>query len=481
MTRRLSLRLRLTLLTGLLAAATLFLFALVFYLLLQANLLSATDVDLRGRADLVSAALDSADVSQGAADLGTTPELVELATPGIYVELITVDGAVQATSRNFPEGRLPADLALIAAARGGQSALTTVTTEGGDRLRLLITSIQSGVQSGSVLIVAESLEPLHRTLAQARTLLLIGGALAVVLAIGGAALLTNRALAPIARLTRVAAGVAATGQYHERVPLPRYADEIQQLALTINTLIATVETTLDQQRQLLADTSHELRSPLTVVLANLNLLRRDLEPGERELSITEATDEARRMRRLVNELLLLAESDRARAIAQAPVRLDVLVEESVASAARQAPTHTLQARVSSPVVVMGDEERLQQLMRNLLDNATRHTQPGTSVEVRLETVDASAQIAVVDTGSGIPAEHLPHIWDRFYRVDKARSRAGGGTGLGLAIVKFIAEAHGGSVQVESTPQRGTTFTIMLPLALPLSQQSASAATSLPAS
>lgn len=480
MTRRLSLRLRLTLLTGLLAAATLFLFALVFYLLLQANLLSATDVDLRGRADLVSAALDTADVSQGPADLGTTPELVELATPGIYVELITADGTVQATSRNFPEGRLPADLALIAAVRGGRSALTTVTTEGGDRLRLLITSIQSGVQSGSVLVVAESLEPLHRTLAQARTLLLLGGVLAVVLAIGGAAVLTNQALAPIARLTRVAAGVAATGHYHERVPLPRYADEIQQLALTINTLIATVENTLDQQRQLLADTSHELRSPLTVVLANLNLLRRDLEPDERELSITEATDEARRMRRLVNELLLLAESDRARAIAQAPVRLDVLVEESVASVARQAPTHTIQARVTSPVVVMGDEERLTQLMRNLLDNATRHTPPGTEVDVRLDTMNASARIAVADTGSGIPAEHLPHIWDRFYRVDKARSRVGGGTGLGLAIVKFIAEAHGGGVQVESRPERGTTFTIILPLARPIPQQSESATTTLPA-
>jgi signal transduction histidine kinase len=301
-------------------------------------------------------------------------------------------------------------------------------------------------------------------------LLLVGGALAVVLAIAGAALLTNRALAPIARLTRVAAGVAATGKYHERVPLPRYADEIQELALTINTLIATVEATLDQQLRLLADTSHELRSPLTVVLANLNLLRRDLEAGERELSIKEATDEARRMRRLVNELLLLAESDRARAIAQAPVRLDVLVEESVASAARQAPTHTIRAQVTSPIVVMGDEERLMQLMRNLLDNATRHTQPGTSVEVCLETVAASAQIAVADTGTGIPAEHVPHIWDRFYRVDRARSRAGGGTGLGLAIVKFIAEAHGGSVRVVSIPDQGTTFTIVLPLAPAVRQQ-----------
>ena len=464
MIRRLSLRLRLTLLTGLLAAATLFLFALVFYLLLEASLLGAIDVDLRGRADLVRGALAADGALQDPASLGASLALVEFATPGIYVELVAPDGQIRATSRNLPEGPLPAAPALLTAARAGRSAMTTVTTGSGDQLRLLIAPFQDAGQPGDVLVVAESLEPLQRTLDQARTLLILGGALAVVLALAGAAVLTRRALAPIARLTRVAAGVAATGQYHERVPLPRYADEIQQLALTINTLIATVERTLNQQRQLLADTSHELRSPLTVVLANLNLLRRDLAPNERTLSITEATDEASRMRRLVNDLLLLAVSDRARAIAREPVRLDLLVEDLVTSTARQTPTHTMRAQVVAPVVVLGDAERLTQLVRNLLDNATRHTHVGTIIEVGLRPMDTAAQITVADTGPGIPAEHLPHIWDRFYRVDKARSRAGGGSGLGLAIVKFIAEAHGGGVDVVSDSVQGTTFTIRLPLA-----------------
>lgn len=463
MIRRLSLRRRLTLLTGLLAAVTLFLFALVFYLLLQASLLGAIDVDLRGRADLVRGALAADGGLEDPASLGAPLALVEFALPGIYVELIAPDGQVRATSPNLPEGPLPAEPALIAAARDGQTTTTTVTSAGGDQLRLLITPVADGQSTGGVLVVAESLEPLQRTLAQARTLLLLGGALAVVLALAGTTIVTRQALAPVARLTRVAAGVAATGHYHERVPLPRYADEIQQLALTINALIATVERTLDQQRQLLADTSHELRSPLTVVLANLNLLRRDLAPNERALSIAEATDEARRMRHLVNDLLLLATADRASAMARAPVRVDRLVDDLVASAARQAPAHRLSTQLAGSVVVVGDQERLTQLVRNLLDNATRHTPIGTTVVVDLRATDQLALLTVSDTGPGIAAAHLEQIWDRFYRVDKARSRAGGGTGLGLAIVKFIAEAHGGTAEVVSTPAQGTTFTVRLPL------------------
>src|SRR5262249_8263142 len=169
-------------------------------------------------------------------------------------------------------------------------------------------------------VAAEALERLRGTLVQARTLLLICGALALLLAVGAAALLTGQALRPIARLTHTAASIAATGHYQERVPLSQRNDEIGQLAATINELIATVERTLEQQRQLLADTSHELRSPLTVVLANLNLLRRDLDQRERELSVHEATVEAQRMRRLVNDLLLLAQADVAQAIARVPVR-----------------------------------------------------------------------------------------------------------------------------------------------------------------
>ena len=170
------------------------------------------------------------------------------------------------------------------------------------------------------------------------------------------------------------------------------------------------------------------------------------------------------MRRLVNDLLLLAQADAAQSIARTPVRLDRLIGETMTFAARQTPGYVIETRVDEPIVVVGDQERLTQLLRNLLENATQHTPPGTTITVQLRQLQGLAVLSVSDSGPGIAAEHLPRIWDRFYRVDKARSRAHGGTGLGLAIVKYIAEAHGGSVNVVSEPGAGTTFSIMLPLA-----------------
>jgi two-component system OmpR family sensor kinase len=462
--KRLSLRLRLTLLTALLTGGTVLLFAVLFYFILQANLLNEIDRRLRERAALVATSLQSAnDKQDSSARLLAITALVEFDAPGIYVEVIAPNGEVRARSPNLPANSLSSVAPFVTTARAGDDMTGTVPAGDDDQLRSLVTPVQVGAQPGNVLIVAESLEPFLHTLAQARLLLALSGVLALVLAIGAATLLTGRALAPISQLTQAAAAIAATGHYQERVPSIQRQDEIGQLATTINDLIATVERAIEQQRQFLADTSHELRSPLTVVLANLNLLRRDLNQHERELSVMEATAEAQRMRRLVNDLLLLAQSDTAQVIAHSPVRLDALVEQTVAMAARQTHDHQMHAQVEALVVVIGDQERLTQLLRNLLENATYHTPAGTTIEVCLRRLDGVAQLAVTDTGPGIAQEHLGRVWDRFYRVDKARSRSFGGSGLGLAIVKYIAEAHGGGVGVMSDEGRGTTFTIMLPI------------------
>jgi two-component system, OmpR family, sensor kinase len=463
--RLLSLRVRLTLLTAVLTGGTVLLFALIFYLVLQANLLSEIDKRLQERAALVITTLSSSgEKYDSSTHLLALSPLVEFDAPGIYVELIAPNGEVRALSPNLPAGSLSSTASLIRMAQTRATVTETVPAGDDDQLRLLVTPVQLDTQSTGVLVVAESLEPFLRTLAQARALLMLCGVLALALAVGGATLLTGRSLAPILRLTQAAADIAVTGHYHERVLIPRRNDEIGQLTVTINDLIATVERTIEQQRQFLADTSHELRSPLTVLLANLNLLHRDLGERERLLSVREATAEAQRMRRLVNDLLLLAQSDAAQVIAQAPVRLDRLVEGIVATTERQVHDHSMRVRVESPLVVIGDHERLTQLLRNLLENAIHHTPAGTAIQVCLRQLDGVAQITVSDTGPGIAAEHLGRIWDRFYRVDKARSRAFGDSGLGLAIAKYIAEAHRGSVGVVSAEGRGTTFTIKLPLA-----------------
>jgi signal transduction histidine kinase len=439
------------------------LFALLVVPLLQAQLLGVVDARLRVQtAHLVRALADAERNSVRSAHQPTAPLAVFDLMEG-YAELIGPNGEIHAGSPALPAGDLAVDSELLAAARAGQTIATTTSLEGAP-LRILASPIEVDTQPGSVLLVAESLAPQQRVLAEVRWLLLGCGALALVLAIAGTALLTGRVLEPLTRLMREAAAVAAIGNYDERVPVLARKSEVGQFAATINTLIATVERALRQQREFLADTSHELRSPLTVVLANLNLLRRDLDPHERELSVGEATSEAQRMRRLINELLLLAQADAAQVIARAPVRLDELVTEAVAAAQRLAPDHIYQLEIAAPLIVIGDEERLTQVVRNLLENAAKYTPPGTTVDVRLRRSGSVAQLIVADSGPGIAAEHLVHLWDRYYRVDDVRSRESGGTGLGLPIVKFIAEAHGGRADVVSEAGTGTTFTIELPLA-----------------
>jgi two-component system, OmpR family, sensor kinase len=459
-----SLQLQLTLAIGLFTGGMALLFALLVFSLLQAQLLGAVDARLRAQATHLARTL--ADAQQSSAGNVRQP-IAPLAAFDLlegYAELIGPDGEIRATSPALPAGSLAVDPASLAAARSGQTIAATMTASDGAPLRFLLSPIGTDTQPSSVLLVAEALAPQQRVLAEVRWLLFGCGVLAVVLALGGTALLTGRVLEPLTRLMREAAAVAAIGRYDERVPaLPRKS-EVGQFAATINTLIATVERALRQQREFLADTSHELRSPLTVVLANLNLLRRDLDPHERELSVDEATSEAQRMRRLINELLLLAQADAAQVIARAPVRLDEMVAEEVTAAQRLAPDHSYQLEIAAPLVVIGDEERLTQVVRNLFENAAKYTPPGTTVDVRLRQSGSVAQLTVADTGPGIAAEHLAHLWDRYYRVDEVRSRESGGTGLGLPIVKFIAEAHGGRADVVSEAGAGTTFTIELPLA-----------------
>lgn len=290
-----------------------------------------------------------------------------------------------------------------------------------------------------------------------------GGALAVGMTMAVVALFSKRALAPIERLTQATTDIAASSVYERRVPAEGKRDEVERLAVAINELIERAHQVVNHQSEFVAYTSHELRTPLTIVLANLDLLGRDLDPHERELALSEALAEARRMRRLVNELLLLAQADAGLPLARAPVQLDALVTECVAAITRQAPDHDVQAEIAGPVVVQGDQERLSQLLNNLLLNAVRHTPPGTHVRVRLAQRGQAVELAVEDDGPGIPAEHLPHIWDRYYRVHKAHSRAVGGTGLGLPIVKYIAEEHGGHATVISGAGCGTTFMVMLPV------------------
>jgi two-component system OmpR family sensor kinase len=218
-------------------------------------------------------------------------------------------------------------------------------------------------------------------------------------------------------------------------------------------------------RRFVADASHELRTPLSAVRAYAELYDRGAadHPADLERSMRGISRESERMSLLVDDLLLLARLDDGRPLARVPVRLDEVVGEAVETAQAVEPERPIELRADQ-AVVLGDRDRLRQIVDNLLANVRAHTPPGTSVAVTVRRENGSAAVAVSDTGPGLEGEHLEHVFERFYRADASRARASGGVGLGLAIVAAVAEAHGGRVSARSEPGKGATFEIALPLA-----------------
>jgi two-component system, OmpR family, sensor kinase len=462
-----SLRARLTVVIGALSALALVGFALVVYLLLSVQLMREIDTQLAERASLLA---QDAALTEGSVRAPTLLE--EFDVPGLYAVLVTPEGEAESTSTTLPREGIPIPPALLQAHLASGPGHATLTVGEDDQLRLFLLPLESATRA-RLLVVAESLEPLERTLARSQVVLASSGAVFLIVIVLSAALLTQRALLPLRQVTAKAETIARKGSYSERLPLPSQEDEVYHLARTVNDLIATVQITLQTQRQFLADTSHELRSPLTVLLANLNLLRRaSLAPDERALCVEEALAESEGMRRLVNDLLLLAQEDSAQVVSLQPVHLNSIVEKLVMTVARQATHHQFHLRMEGACYTLGDQERLTQLLRNLLDNAIFHTPEGSRIEVCLALQGDLLRLSVSDDGPGIPPEHLPHLWDRFYRVDPARSRAFGGSGLGLAIVQYLARAHGGAVHVTSEVGRGATFLVTLPALAPASSMAA---------
>jgi signal transduction histidine kinase len=231
-------------------------------------------------------------------------------------------------------------------------------------------------------------------------------------------------------------------------------------------MIARLEDAFRRQRQFTADASHELRTPLTAVKGQVEVaLTRPREPDAYREVLQNVNEEVDRLIRLVGSLLTLARADAG----QIPLTLEgVDVPDLVAAAVEQVRPGAQQRDIElvlapgAPVALRADEDLLLQLLLNLLDNAIKYTPSGSRVTAGWSTDSTRVELWVRDTGAGITPEHLAHIFDRFYRVDQARSRAEGGAGLGLSICRWIAEAHGGSISVESTPGQGSTFTVRLP-------------------
>src|SRR5215210_6779529 len=405
--------------------------------------------------------LDPGDVQSGLLELAP---LEEFSSPGIYVQVRDLTGTVIAASANLPRGELPVTRQLMDAALEDREGFDTVPV-GNEQVRVLAWPVDSTGPVVGVIVVGQSLRLIEVAREGVQRLITIAAVVAAIAALAGGWWLTARALRPISDVTRVVRSIAATGRFEQRVERLPADDEVGQLVVTFNEMLARLERTFAMQREFLADASHEFRGPLMIIRGNLDLLRLGLPEAERRASVREAHEEVERMSRLAADLLLLAEADAEEIVERKLVGLERIVKDAWERARHvDGGVHDIRLARADASDVLGDATRLEQLVWNLVENALRYTPNGGRVELRLVRQADELVLGVSDTGVGIPDQHLARIFERFYRVDTARSRNSGGTGLGLAIVKSVAEAHGGRAAVSSIPGQGTTFTVWLPLA-----------------
>jgi signal transduction histidine kinase len=319
--------------------------------------------------------------------------------------------------------------------------------------------------SGSVYVLyARPLSDLEHTLARVQVFLLLGVLGGTVLALLAGLATAQRAIRPVVALSEAAREIERTRDPSRHVPLPQADDEVAELARTLEGMLQSLdqarsatEQMLDRQREFVADASHELRTPLTSVLASLELLAEELD-GEQADTAQTALRSARRMRRLVGDLLLLARADAKRVQPHHPTELDDVLKEVASEIGSVAEEHELQID-PEPVVVSGARDELHQLTLNLVENAVKHTPPGTHIRAATSWVGDQAILTVEDDGPGIPPALEERLFERFVR---GRGDEGRGSGLGLAIVRAVAESHGGTVTLESANGSGARFVVRLP-------------------
>ena len=350
----------------------------------------------------------------------------------------------------------------------GRITFRTVSGNQDEDVRLAATAID--IQDHRY--VVELVQPVtmgERSLARFGRMLMLVIPLALVLATLGGYWLSGRALAPVTQITNDARRINATN-LADRLAVPPAHDELRELSETLNAMLGRIDRSVSQLRQFTADASHELRAPLALIYTAAEFsLRRERPREELVEALEKILRESRHTTSLVDSLLLLARADSGEDSLQAPVSINLssLCQDAADRAAELASAKGISVSTdlgSTSIVVDGDETALRRLLLILVDNAVKYTPAGGRVDVRLALEKAAALIRISDTGIGIAAADLPHVFDRFWRADKVRSRATGGTGLGLAIARWIVDRHGGTIVVSSELGRGSTFTVTLPLA-----------------
>jgi|HubBroStandDraft_6_1064221.scaffolds.fasta_scaffold55872_2 two-component system OmpR family sensor kinase len=390
------------------------------------------------------------------------PELNDVARGGEVINIVALDGTILAQSRAKAPSFGPPE-----------TAPRTVHNYRVLSRPAIVHLQEDGARWGVVWIeYAHSVGATESTCKRVELFLVLGVLLGSLLALGAGMAIARRAMAPIAQLTSTAAEIARTRDPSRGVPQSPADDEVAELARTLEGMLheldaarGETESMLVRQRQFVADASHELRTPLTSVLANLELLAEGLQGDEGEAARS-ALRSSQRMRRLVGDLLLLARTDAAREVAHEPCNLAQIVVEAAGELGPVSAAHDISLDIH-PATVLGARDELHRLTINLLENALRHTPPGTAIRVSTgTTADGQVELVVEDDGPGVPDEIAPALFERFVRGAGDR---GGSFGLGLAIVQAVAVSHGGTVTLERSrlgepgADAGARFVVSLPV------------------
>jgi two-component system, OmpR family, sensor kinase len=454
-----SLRVRLTLLYITLVGGILLLFGVAVYSTVSITLLNQVDETLERTAIEI---IDSIEVDERGELSVTRMPALDLPTD-LYVQVWDRDEELRASSPNIAMFSEPLDPGAISST----IPVYRNVVPGGVPLRVLTVPLAIGERIIGVLQVGSIVSVIEAMQTTLLTVLIIGTLIAISVAGLAGWFTTNRALSPLEDVTQTALQITRADDLSHRIPYHGSPnDEVGQLILAFNQTLSRLESLFNTQRRFMADVGHELRTPLTVIKGNVGLMRRIGETDEESLAGIE--NEVDRLTRLVGDLLLLAQAESGKLpLDTRLVELDTLLLE-VLQQMRILAGERLKLKLGEidQILVCGDKDRLKQVMVNLIGNAINYTPAGGEVMVGVGKSDNLARITISDTGPGISPEDLPHIFERFYRAEKSRTRSihsSKGFGLGLSIAYWIVNNHGGKIDVNSTVGEGTTFCVWLPL------------------
>ncbi len=479
-----SLRFKLTLWYVLILGILLISFSTLLYLTLSKSLHRDVDNKLRSLADLVASESSSPSSKFGFGNIDQTLEAsMNLKPMGKFIQVLDESGKIGRRSENMKDIQLPISLQTLKNASHGIITFETHRALGNTPLRIITYPVKENHQVTRIIQIASSLEDVEDALNKLLIILIISVPSALLAASLGGQFLANKALKPVDRIAQTARMITSKN-LNQRIQPLKVKDEISRLIETFNEMISRLDQSFNQIKQFTADASHELKTPLTILKGEVEVALRKKRSDSEYTQILESNlEEINRMSKIVDDLLWLSKADIGEIrLHKEQINLTKIIQElteQMSLLAQPKKIHIQTTNHQEEIHILGDALRIRELFLNLIDNGIKYTEEGGQINIHLlkETslqvkgplfpMDKKemrfAKVVVSDTGIGISNEDREKIFNRFYRVDKARSRGQGGSGLGLSICKWIAEAHQGEISVESELGKGSSFIVKLPL------------------